>query len=255
MVICNIITDKETLLNSEILEKYKDRGPVYMSHTMDDIDNSLPTMFYGYSFAKDFHKMDKLNRDHSIKENVFWSYNEYELKSKCWVDHFVEMSANKFFQHEDRGIDLIFDKFNYHTELIGGINAAIYKSWPIIHSGKYEIYIAKLTDSRPIVYSFKKDMLKYMDKEPASFFYSIINNLYGKCWVFSTDEVSFFRMHYKPVFFQDAHQAEFGGDPITIQSIQEEFSTIRNLSKPDVLIWILKHKFFNSKKFIMGIDK
>ena len=90
MVICKILVGNHDRKNSKLLKIYEDYSPIEIIIHDEDIDPEIPTLVYGYNLTKSLFTIDK--QSPHIKNNLLWTYNEFELKNKCWVHEFVSAS-------------------------------------------------------------------------------------------------------------------------------------------------------------------
>lgn len=238
MVICNIFSD--VFDTSKILQGYRGHDFINFAKTKHDLVVGVPTLVYGYKFAKQeyphFNDSTKV-----VGKNIFWSYNEYEFRNKVSASVFIDKCLDDFFKHEEHGIDVVFQNYD-----LDAFVKSLRGFYPLIHNGKYEIYFAVVNSKLPeiAVWSIKKDTLAYVDIDPMNLLHEAIGVLEGECVVFSTDEVELTKLKKHPVYLNNLRQA-FHGDVITFETIFSKFAKFRTLSKGDILTYVLKSEQYS----------
>ena len=115
----------------------------------------------------------------------------------------------------------------------------------LVHNGKYEIYILTIKNEETIVYSMKKETLRYMDICSDQFFYKIIDSK-KIVYVMSTDEYDLFRLYgvtfditkKDPIFIVD-YIHSICGELITPKDIISKFEPVY-ISKQELLVYFFK---------------
>lgn len=237
MVICNIIIDKSC--DTEALKKHAKCPAINIIDDITHIHTDVPTIFYGYKNAvKHCGEFDRTKR--AINSAYHWTYSKEEVDFECWLDEFVEDASNSWFKHIDNGIDVVFDEFDV-KDFVSHLN-----SYPLIHEGNYEIYIADWRDGDIIVHSIKKDTLEYVGIKPKKFLeelYSLLD------YRFLSIEAKRFDLSLKkyPLFVDDllfANSDEWVGIP----EIIKHFSNVE-IDRKKVIIYYLKRLEYLRPKF------
>lgn len=244
MVICNIVYEKM----DDIISQYKDIGFVNLVDKHWKIKNNVPTLIYGYKFAQNLFPDGvniKAKSDlFKINRNLYWSYTESELSSQQWSDAFITNSLTQHLYCYSNNIDVIFDNnwnFNHFVNKLS--------DYPLIHVGKYEIYVGDLNDNESvIIHSFQMDNLRYANLDPENFFYRIINTLEGKCVMLSTEEIDLTRTKVIPISFQDLMMAKYNKS-ISLTEVLELIKKYVSPTKEMLLTYFLKHELYSKTLF------
>ena len=242
MVICNIIVNKK----DDIIKKYENEKFINIVDKHWKIVNDLPTLIYGYKFAKELYPELVSHNDKIITKNIQWTYSESEYKNKCTILDFISYSVKKHTQNYANNIDVIFDNRNFDFKsFVRKID-----SFPLIHAGKYEIYVGEIKNNgSAIIHSFQMDNLKYAGIDPETFFYDLLNAFERECIVFSTDEIDITKLKILPISFQDLIQAS-QNEILSFGEIIRTFKPyVKELSKEMVLTYFLRHSLYSKKLF------
>lgn len=153
----------------------------------EDLIEGLTTIVYGYDTARNYWPNDLHPLEREIFPKVYWIPNRKKLTfytDDIALDYCVISEIEKFLYYVDMSIDPVFDGFNVDSF----IESMEHRS-PLIHTGKYEIYLAVFGDEK-MVYSIKKDALKYIGIDPSEFINKVIDSCDG-CYVLESDEYDF----------------------------------------------------------------
>ena len=250
MVLCNIVHDgKLKAEDQEALQKYIDSPLFNVCSRHWTVEDGILTILYGKRLAEDAgfktNGMDPrvlTPQGYDANWLVRWTYAASELKEQMLLDDLIDNAIERHFYHHDNSIDVIFHDWDFDSWLKG------LEPWPLVHAGKYELYVSEKTARGEIlIHSFKYDNLEYAGQDPETEFYNIINGLKGRCVVFSTDELDLTKMTVMPVSFQDMAQAHDNSIP-TLLSIIALWAPFRQLNKHDLLIHILRMKYYSKQK-------
>lgn len=250
MVLCNIIHDKLTdARDEEALKKYIESPLFNVCKKPSQILDGLPVILYGRKLATDAgykivgmdpNCLDK--NGYATNWPILWTYAASELYEQMMLHDLAKSIIDRHFFYLDLSVDVVFHDWDYPSWL-----HKIYP-WPLVHAGKYELYVAEKDDYNNIsIHSFKYDNLQYAGIDPETMFYDIIRDLGSKCVVFSTAEIDLTKLNTIPISYQDLAQAHDGEIP-TFSSIIKLYAPFRQLSKHDVLMHILRAKYFNKQK-------
>jgi len=159
MFICNIVLNSQEKLNEKdekIIGWMKTCPAINFIDNITFIHTEVPTLFYGHATTLDCFG-DKFSRtERKINEHYYWTYSSGEVDHELWVEEFIKMCEIKWFKCVDNGIDVVFQKFDIE-EFAKHLNP-----WPMIHEGKYEIYIGDWRDGEIVIHSIKKDTIEYL---------------------------------------------------------------------------------------------
>ena len=246
MVICNIIINEKP---DAIIQKYQDVPFVNIVNKHWKLIEGKPTLIYGYKFAKELYPEIQLDQWY-IRKDLFWTFNEHEASGKIpenWTDIFVREMVGFFLHSRQNNIDVIFDHKNFDLKSF----VSKVGEWPLVHSGKHEIYVAEIGDydKDVIVHSFQMDNLKYADLDPEKFFYDLISGFESECLVFSTAEIDLTRLKNSPLSFQDIIQAS-NNEILSFQEIVSTFSPyVTEFTKEMVLTYFMRHELYSKRLF------
>lgn len=230
--VCNIISPDG--YEDSTLTKLSKNTFVFSCNDQKNLISGIPTLWYGYKFAVDKFGRAKIDmmKEGKFDDQQYWCYNDQEIASD-YAESFVFDCVTRFLNHIDDGIDPVFEDFDMDS-FISGLG-----EYPLIHNGKYELYFGEYTNSGDIlISSMKKDALKYINIDPVELFYTIIDELEGRCMVVSTDEFDLFEVDYEPVFIVDYIQSKIGS-PITPERLIKSFYP-RYITKGELLTYYMK---------------
>lgn len=252
MVICNIVIDpNETYCESDelILGKYKLCSAI---RVVDDITflTPSPTIFYGFKNANSRFKGELDRQEKWINKHYCWTYNDSEISFENWLDKFVDECFDKYFKYVDSGIDVVFERNFDWVEFTKWLHP-----YPIIHEGKYEIYIADWIDGEDItIHSVKKDTLKYINEDPTKFIHTLYQLLDYEFLSIDAKSVDL-SMKKKPIFLDDLLFAN-SNQWIGVDEVINNFSLVE-IDRKKIIVYYLKqsaHLREHFEKYNMEVE-
>jgi len=240
MVLMNVLIGSEKVPGE--LREY-DTPHINICSGISQVKTDKPTLIYGKKLAKEIFG-DSVGHDTKINQYYYWSYSEQEIPHECWVDKFVKKTLDEFFRCTDVSLDLMFDKLD-------PLEFFLQKTKKIfIHNGRYEIYLCIDDSGKLTIFSMKKDSLVYLGMDPDKLVVDLINGCGKSCMIFSNEDVDIKSCKVIPIVLQDACQA-LCGKILTMDSIHKQFESQRNLSKQEILVYIVK-KFGSFEKIFQN---
>lgn len=236
MVICNIVyglnIDKSDF---EILEKLGKCKSINVISDITFLNTDVPTIFYGYKTAiKNCGEFDR--NDHQINSKYWWTYCNGEIESENWIFQFVKMCEESWFSYVDNGIDVIFDDFNL-DDFINKLS-----SYPLIHEGEYEIYVAEFDDGVITIHSFKKETLEYSGVKPNDFLKYMYSKLDYNFLSFESKRYDLIENFHHPIFLDDVLFSIYG-ELFEVKDVANNFKndfTQFFIDRPKVIVYYLK---------------
>lgn len=248
MVVCNIVHDPKIDWESEdgrILAKYAKVPAINVVTDITHLHTEVPTLFYGYEVAQAALGPDNVTRSNQrFSKSYSWSYMNREVSYENWIDQFVEESTLAWFKHVENGIDVVFDEFDA-KEFVSHLN-----TWPLIHEGGYEIYIADWRDREVIIHSIKKDTLEYIGIKPQDFLWEIYEMLNFDFLTIDPKRFDLIRAKGKYPLFLDLALASNSNEWVGIDHIIDYYSHIK-IDRPKVITYYLKRAEFLRPNFTM----
>ena len=244
MVICNVVC-RETA-DIEGLNRLKNMPIVNVIDNITNIRSEVPTLFYGLALAQE-HLGEVDRKSTKISNHYYWTYSDKEYKAENWLEAFVKKSGEDWFKFKDRGIDVVFDKFDM-ADFVGDL-----QPWPMIHEGTYEIYIADWrlnidTTTSILIYSIKKDTLEYLDIDPKDFLQELYDALEYR---FLAIEAKRFDLsnENKPIFLDDLLYANTDKWVGIDEIINHFVGTGVEIDRRKVIVYYLKQSAFLRRYF------
>jgi len=227
MYMYNILTDMWSSQPSKLsLDGFK----FFANFTSDitKLHTGVPTLILGYNLAKKTMGDIVHPTNHKINEHYYWCKED----DREYVNEFIESSISKFLDHLDHGIDPVFEEFDFDY-FVENLN-----DYPLVHNGKYEIYVVEDRSGTIIIHSVKKDALKYAGFDPTSMYIDIVDQLEGKCLMVTTDEYPMTHDDFnQPLFISDLIES-YSGEIVSIKKLVDSFSP-RYMTKAELLTFLL----------------
>jgi len=178
-----------------------------------------------------------------INRFYYWTYNDSEIQFENWIEDFIQKCFDEKFKYINNGIDVVFKTFNIE-EFINHLNP-----YPLVHEGRYEIYIADWRDGDIVIHSIKKDTLEYVGVDPNRFILAMHKMLDYEFLTFESRQ--FQLVNEKPPVFIDSLLHAFNNTWMGIDEIIENFkySGIESIDRKSIIVYYLQESEFLRDQF------